>query len=66
MTIVLEETVYPSRTQLVGQDAFVLGGTQRLRIKILPDDVDILNVPVPNNKQWNVTVTVSIEEVSVQ
>jgi len=34
-----------------------------MRIRILPDDVDVLDARVPNNKQWNVTITVAIEEV---
>lgn len=65
MAIVLKTTEYLARTQLVGQDSFVLNGDQRLRIKILPDDVDVLDARVPNNKQWNIVVTVAIEEVKV-
>jgi len=63
MAIALVTTEYLPRTQLVGQDHFVLNGDQRMRIRILPDDVDVLDARVPNNKQWNVTITVAIEEV---
>ena len=65
MALALVTTLHPARTQLVGQDAFVLNEDQRLRIKILPDDVELLNAPVPKNKEWHVTVTVAIEEIAV-
>jgi len=65
MAIILKTTEYPPRTQLVGQDNFVLNEDQRLRIRILPDNVDLLDEKVPNNKEWHVIVTVAVEEIHV-
>jgi len=56
------EQVLPVERILTGTDSFTIG--ESVRLKITSGDTEIFNDKVPNNKQWQVTISLRIEESS--
>ena len=60
--MILEENTNFGANLYSGRDRFILASGKHVKLETTPDGEELLDAVVPEGKQWEVTVSVSVAE----